>query len=128
MPLVLTLIFLISLISCGGAPKALTIPDATEGGWKQALNEPLDASRKPEWLSRMGLKEARSVKYSGNIDVEADFYELGNDASALECMQLWKRAPAESVLLKRNLFIVLRSNHPNREMLMDFSRALEKAL
>lgn len=126
--LLISLFFLFSLLSCSTANKPLAIPSATEGGWKQTSNEPVDASRKPEWLSRLGLKESRSVKYSGNIDIQADFYELNSDASALECMQLWKRAPAESVLLKGNLFIVLRSNHPNREMLMDFSRALEKAL
>lgn len=124
----LSLIFLLSLLSCSSAPQPLKIPLATEGGWKQASNGPVDASRQPEWLSRLGLQQSRSVKYSGSIDVEADIYELKSSASALECMQLWKRSPAESVLLKGNLFIVLRSNHPNREMLMDFSRALEKAL
>lgn len=128
MPFFLSLFFLLTLLSCTSTPQQLKIPLATEGGWKQSANGPVDASRQPEWLSRLGLKQSRSVKYSGSIDVEADIYELNNSASALECMQLWKRSPAQSVLLKGNLFIVLRSNHPNREMLMDFSRALEKAL
>ena len=62
------------------------------------------------------------------MDVQADIYELRSDAAALECTQLWKRSEGESPFIKRNLFVVIRASHPDREMLMDFSRALDKAL
>lgn len=127
--------FLISLIltaillgSCASAPKEIALPARTEGGWKQESVGAMDASKKPEWMERLGVQDAKSAKYSGPIDVEVFQFRLSTSAAALECTQLWKKVPSESVMMKENYFFVLRTEHPNREMLMDFSRALEKAL
>jgi hypothetical protein len=79
-------------------------------------------------MQRLGVKQGFTASYAGPVDTVAEFYELKSDASALECMQLWRGEKSESRFYKRNLFVVLRSSHPNREMLMDFSRALQKTL
>jgi hypothetical protein len=104
------------------------MPDRTEGGWKKESSGALDASKRPEWMERLGVRDAQSIQYSGPIDVEVYLFQLSSSAAALECTQLWKKAPGSSVMMKENYFLVLRTQHPNREMLMDFSRALEKAL
>ncbi|WP_155121433.1 hypothetical protein [Bryobacter aggregatus] len=103
----------------------LEIPKSVAGGWTLTTSEETAA---PEWMQRLGLKQARRARYAGPIDVEADIFELRSDAAALECTQLWKRAPGDSPSMKRNLFIVVRSPHPQRELVMDFSRALENSL
>lgn len=113
------------LFSCTKETVAFAPPAATEGGWK--LNS-TGVAQAPDWMQRLGLKQAVKARYAGPIEVEADIYELRSDASAFECSQLWKRATGDWPFQHRNLFIVIRSPHPNREMLMDFSRALEKAL
>ena len=113
------------LFSCTKETVAFAPPAATEGGWK--LNS-TEVAQAPDWMQRLGLKQAVKARYAGPIEVEADIYELRSDASAFECSQLWKRATGDWPFQHRNLFIVIRSPHPNREMLMDFSRALEKAL
>lgn len=128
MPLVLSLFFALLFCACQSAVKPLEIPAATEGGWKRTGLDALDASKKPEWMTRLGVKDAKRATFSGPIDVETDLYEMGSSAAALECTQLWKRVPSESLLMRDNYFIVIRSQHPNREMLMDFSRALEKEI
>lgn len=113
------------LFSCTQETIAFAPPAATEGGWKLIGTAEVQA---PEWMQRLGLKQAKKARYSGPIEIEADIYELRSDAAAFECAQKWKRLAGDWPLHKRNLFIVIRSPHPNREMLMDFSRALEKAL
>ncbi len=113
------------LFSCAKESVAFAPPALTEGGWKLGSKTDLQA---PDWMQRLGLKQAVQARYAGPIEVHADIYELRSEAAALECSQLWKRVPGDWPLIKRNLFIVIRSPHPNREMLMDFSRALEKAL
>lgn len=124
----LTLILLFLLTGCQSAETPFQVPTALPGGWTQVSIAPTDAARKPEWMARLGITQARTVRYNGSIEADADIYELRSNAAALECMQLWKRTPGETFLMKRNLFVVIRSAHPNREMVMDFSRALEKAL
>lgn len=118
----------ILLFGCASAPKEIALPSKTEGGWKQDSVAAMDASKKPEWMERLGVQDAKTAKYSGPIDVEVHQFRLSSSAAALECTQLWKKVPSESVMMKENYFFVLRTEHPNREMLMDFSRALEKAL
>lgn len=125
MRLILTALLLCSLLSCSKESTALTIPPATEGGWKLSSTTQIES---PDWMNRLGIRSAQKARYAGPMDVEADIYELRSDAAALECTQLWKRAEGDSPFIKRNLFIVVRSSHPNREMMMDFSRALDKAL
>ncbi len=125
---ILTLTLILIFASCEGPQKDLAVPPATEGGWTLQSSVGMEAARRPDWMLRLGLKQAKTARYAGPIDIEADIYELRSDAAALECTQLWKRAPGDSPFIKRNLFIVLRTTHPNREMMMDFSRALEKAL
>ncbi len=124
------LILLVVLIfgSCETAMKELAVPAGAEGGWTLQSSAAMEAARRPEWMQRLGLKQAKTARYAGPIEMEADIYELRSDAAALECTQLWKRAPGDWQFIRRNLFVVLRSKHPNREMMMDFSRALEKAL
>ena len=113
------------LFSCTKETVVFAPPALTEGGWKLTST---GAALSPDWMQRLGLKQAVKARYAGPIEVEADIYELRSDASAFECSQLWKRATGDWPFQHRNLFIVIRSPHPNREMLMDFSRALEKAL
>lgn len=124
MRLIITL-FILVLSSCTQENKTFEPPQGTEGGWKLVSSSAIQA---PEWMTRLGLKQARQARYAGPIDTQADIYELRSDAAALECIQLWKNVPAEDRFYKRNLFVVVRSVHPNREMLMDFSRAISKAL
>jgi hypothetical protein len=113
------------LFSCTKETVPFAPPSATEGGWKLKGTNELAA---PEWMTRLGLVKATTARYSGPIEIEAEIFEMRSDASALECTQLWKRRPDESHFNRGNLFIVLRSPQKNREMLMDFGRALEKAL
>ena len=124
MRLLITLLVLI-LSSCSTENKPFQAPPGTEGGWKLTTSTPTEA---PEWMTRLGIKQAVKARYAGPIDAEADIFELRSDAAALECIQLWKNVKAEDRFYKRNLFVVVRSPHPNREMLMDFSRAIQKAL
>lgn len=129
MRLLTSLLFaLLLLTGCATAPKEIALPAKTEGGWKLEGISNMDASKKPEWMERLGVQEAKTAKYSGPIDVEVHLFRLSSSAAALECTQLWKKVPSESVMMKENYFFVLRTEHPNREMLMDFSRALEKAI
>jgi hypothetical protein len=123
---VLAVIFL--LLSCSSQPKVLSLPLLTEGGWKQKSSGPLDPSKRPEWMERLGLKDARQAQYSGPIDLEVFLFQMSSSAAALECTQLWKKSPSDSVMMKDNYFFVFRTEHPNREMLMDFTRAFEKTL
>lgn len=124
----LAAILALFLASCQSESRPFAIPQMLEGGWRQASVSATVPSRQPEWMSRLGISKASTVRYDGSVEAEVDIYELRSSAAALECMQLWKRSPGESFLMKRNLFVVIRSTHPNREMVMDFSRALEKAL
>ncbi len=128
MPLLLTLAFILLFSSCQSAVRPLELPAATEGGWRRSSLEALDASKKPEWMARLGVKDSKRATFTGPIDVEVDFYEMSSSAAALECSQLWKKLPAETFVMRDNYFLVIRSQHPNRESLMDFSRGLEKAL
>lgn len=125
---ILILLTALLFASCEKPLQELSVPVATEGGWTLASVADVNPARKPEWMQRLGVKQAKTARYAGPIDIEADIYELRSDAAALECTQLWKRAPGDSPFIKRNLFAVVRTSHPNREMLMDFIRALEKAL
>ncbi|MDX2269056.1 MAG: hypothetical protein NW208_13185 [Bryobacter sp.] len=122
------LLLLTLLAACQSAPTPLTIPPKVEGGWRQESAEALDTSKRPEWMERLGVKDARLVRYTGPTDVQVMWFQMSSSAAALECTQLWKRSPAQSVMMKENYFLVLESNHPNRETLMDFSRGLERAL
>ncbi len=124
MRLIITLLALI-LSSCTSENKPLAAPQGLEGGWKLASAAP---NTSPEWMQRLGLKQAIKANYTGTIDATADIYEFRSDAAALECIQLWKNVKSEDRFYKRNIFVVVRSAHPNREMLMDFSRAIQKAL
>jgi hypothetical protein len=124
MRLLITVLALI-LSSCTSENKPFQAPPGLEGGWKLANAAPTSS---PEWMQRLGIKQAIKANYTGTIDATADIYELRSDAAALECIQLWKNVKAEDRFYKRNLFVVVRSPHPNREMLMDFSRAIQKAL
>ena len=124
MRLIITLLALI-LSSCTSENKPLAAPQGLEGGWQLSNSAPTTS---PEWMQRLGLKQAIQANYTGTIDATADIYELRSDAAALECIQLWKNVKSEDRFYKRNLFVVVRSPHPNREMLMDFSRAIQKAL
>lgn len=122
--LMLVLIF----ASCESRLKDLSVPAGTDGGWTLQSNVEMDGARRPDWMRRLGLKQARTASYAGPIEIEADIYELRSDAATLECTQLWKHVPGDWQFIRRNLFVILRTSHPNREMMMDFSRALEKAL
>jgi hypothetical protein len=119
---------LICLLGCAGATVTLELPKTVEGGWKQQSAEALDASKKPEWMQRLGVKDAQLAKFAGPTDVEVLWFQMNSSAAALECMQLWKKAPTQTVMMKDNYFVVFESNHPNREALMDFSRGFERAL
>lgn len=114
------------LASCSQENKPFAVPLGTEGGWKLASNAPL-AATPPEFMRPIGLKQAVEARYSGPIDVVANIYEFKAESSAFEAMQKWRAVKGEDQFYKRNLFVVLRSEHPNKEMLMDFSRALQKA-
>ncbi len=129
MRLALTAVFLLFLLlSCASTPKVLSLPLSTEGGWKQKSLGPLDPSKRPEWMERLGVKAAQQAHYAGPIDVEVFLFQMSSSAAALECTQLWKKVPSESVMMKESYFVVFRSDHPNREMLMDFTRAFDKTL
>jgi hypothetical protein len=114
--------------SCQSTRPQIQLAAKVEGGWNRQVQEPLDPSKRPEWMERLGVQSAQRALYTGPIDVEVFFFELKSSASALECLQLWKKNPSESVMMKDRYFLVNRTQHPNREMLMDFSRALEKGL
>ncbi len=124
MRFIITVLALI-LSSCSTENKPFEAPPGLEGGWKLASVAPTTS---PEWMQRLGIKQAIQANYTGTIDATADIYELRSDAAALECIQLWKNVKSEDRFYKRNLFVVVRSPHPNREMLMDFSRSLQKTL
>lgn len=124
MRLLITVLALI-LSSCSTENKPFQPPQGVEGGWKLISSAPTQG---PEWMQRLGVKQAFTASYAGPVDTVTEFYELKSDAAALECMQLWRGEKSESRFYKRNLFVVLRSSHPNREMLMDFSRAIQKTL
>jgi hypothetical protein len=128
MRLLLALAASLFLVSCTQESKPFSVPPATEGGWKLTSTGETPGEFRPEWMDRMGRKKSQTAVYAGPIDVSADFHEMSSDASALECTQVWRRAPGQACFHLRNLFIVIRSNHPNKEMTMDFSRALQKAL
>jgi hypothetical protein len=124
MRIVILLLTLI-LSSCTSEKKPFEIPKQTEGGWKLTATESVQA---PEWMTRLGMKKASKARYTGPIDTEVEFYELNSEPAALECMQLWRGDKAESRFFKGNFFVVIRTTHPNREILMDFTRSVQKAL
>jgi hypothetical protein len=125
MRIAISLLVLI-LSSCTKENKPFEVPKGVEGGWKlvssTAINPP------PDWLGPLGLKNSTHATYSGPIDTTVDFFEFKADSSAFECKQRWRPVKGEDQFYTRNLFIVVRSPHPNKEMMMDFSRALQKAL
>lgn len=116
---------LLLLTACSTPPKAFAPPQGTEGGWKLAATEALTP---PEWMPKLGVKQALRLSYSGPIDATADVFEMASGTAAFECMQKWRATPGEDRFYRGSLFVVVRSTHPNREMMMDFSRALQKAL
>lgn len=120
-------LFLLMLVSCAGPERPFEAPRATEGGWKLTTLGALPAAP-PEWMTRIGLKQSFEARYAGPIDTVADIYVFNAESSAFECMQRWRAVKTEDQFYKKNVFVVIRSPHPNREMLMDFSRALQKVL
>jgi len=124
MRILLTLI-LLTFCSCTQSTQAFSPPPKIEGGWTLAASNSNDA---PEWMGRLGLKQALRLQYSGPIDAVADIFEFNADTSAFESTQRWRKVNGEDQFYKRNLFVVIRSSHPNREMMMDFSRSLQKSL
>lgn len=113
------------LCGCASEPKAFVVPAGTEGGWKLAGQEEFAA---PDWMKTLGIKRAVRARYGGPIDTVVDFHEMGSETAAFECAQKYQIKKTEDRFYKANLFVVVRSEHPNREMLMDFSRALQKGL
>jgi hypothetical protein len=128
MRLLVALSTAIFLTACASAPKELAIPPNLEGGWKLTATKPTEAVYAPDWMTKLGRKASRTAAYNGPIDTLVDFHELASDASALEATQLWRRQTGQQYFHLRNHFIVVRSSHPNKEMAMDFTRALQKAL
>lgn len=126
MRIVITL-FLLILSSCTKENKPFAVPQATEGGWKLASSGPIDPAP-PAWLNQLGLKQSVSARYTGPIDTVAEVYEFSASSAAFECKQKWRPVKGEDQFYLRNYFIVIRSPHPNKEMLMDFSRAFQKSL
>jgi len=126
MRIVITLLILF-LSSCAKEIKPFEVPKGTEGGWKLTSTGPVDPPP-PDWINTLGLKSSRRANYSGPIDTTADIYEFNADSSAFECKQKWRPVNGEDNFYLRNFFIVIRSPHPNKEMLMDFSRAFQKSL
>ncbi|MBM3762449.1 MAG: hypothetical protein FJW36_19650 [Acidobacteria bacterium] len=118
------LVFLI-LSACTTEKKPFELPKQTEGGWKLTASQPFQAA---EWITRLGMKNATRASYTGPINTEVYFYELKSESAALECMQRWRTNPGESHFFKGDLFVVIRSDHPNRETKADFTRALQKLL
>lgn len=125
MRIAITLLVLI-LSSCSSENKPFEIPKGTEGGWKLVSTTPLTS--RPDWLNTIGLKNSTTASYNGPIDATVEIYEFGANTGAFECKQRWRPVKGEDQFYVRNLFIVVRSSHPNKEMLMDFSRALQKQL
>lgn len=120
-------LFALFLSACSKENKPFDLPKGVEGGWKLASSGPVDPPP-PVWLNTLGLKSSFRASYTGPIDTVAEIYEFKADSSAFECKQRWRPVKGEDQFYLRNLFIVIRSPHPNKEMLMDFSRALQKAL
>lgn len=118
---------LLILCACSSAPKPFEIPKAVEGGWKIASQGSISPAP-AEWLDRIGLTRSQSATYAGPIEITAEFYEFKADSAAFECKQRWRPVKGEDQFYTRNLFVVVKSPHPNKEMLMDFSRALQKSL
>jgi hypothetical protein len=113
------------LWGCGGAAGPFVAPEAVEGGWKMSGKEGFEAE---DWLKILKIRQAVRVRYEGPTDVEVEFYEMPGETAAFECLQKYRAKGKEDRFYKRNVFVVVRSGHPNREMMMDFSRALQKGL
>jgi hypothetical protein len=125
MRIAISLLILI-LSSCTQEYTPFAVPKGVEGGWKLTSSASLPTPP-PDWMSRLGLKRSIQASYSGPIDTVADIYNFNADSSAFESMQRWRPVKGEDQFYKNNVFVVVRSSHPNKEMLMDFSRALQKA-
>ncbi len=116
---------MLGLWGCAGEKKAFVAPEAVEGGWKASGKEEFTAE---DWMQMLKIRRAVRVRYAGPTDIEVEFHEMPGETAAFECLQKYRAKGKEDRFYKGNLFVVVRSEHPNREMMMDFSRALQKGL
>lgn len=86
---------------------------------------PADA---PQEARRLGLKRARTARYEGLGEVDAQVYELGSDAAALEMEQTWRPAAETVVFHGAGYFAVIHWRNAGRNDIGAFVRAIEKRM
>lgn len=72
------------------------------------------------------MKRAQVGEYEGHGRLEAEVYELGSDAAALEMEQTWRPAADTVVFHQSGYFAVIRWQNASRQDVSAFVLYMEK--